>query len=87
MFVLRRITSNGSEINTPLKESYNLITEERNPEEYKTTLKVWIDLESDPDIYGFIVHNNGTDIIPLYKKSTYFVMTGSGQTFANITYK
>lgn len=89
MFVLRRITSENNEINISLGDSYNISLEERNPDEYNEILKIHFmgHVDSDAHIYGFIVHGNGSQIIPLYKKSTYFVMTGDGKTFANITFK
>lgn len=85
MFVLRRITSENVERNTSLGENYVLIDEERNPADFKKSIAV---LECDiKETYGFISYNEGGKLIPLYKKSTYFIMTGGGQTFANITYK
>ena len=81
MFILRRITSENKEVNRVLGESYNLITEERNKEDFDTI--------HDPDqkeIFGYISHKDGSEIIPLFKKSLYFVMMSNGQTFANITH-
>ena len=88
MFILRRITSDHTEINVCLGESYNLIDAERNKNEFERTVKImkWNDVNLD-DIYGFIVYSNGSKIETLYKKSVYFVMLSNGQTFANITFK
>lgn len=86
MFILRRITSQNVERNTVIGESYILIDAEKNPEDYKKSLNV-MKWSSDSDIYGFISHNEGSKLIPLYMKSTYFVMTESGKTFANISNK
>ena len=49
----------------------------------------WDEAEMTSEMYGFISHsnNNGCGIIPMYKKSNYFVMMSDGKTFSNITYK
>jgi len=65
-----------------LGESYLLIDAERNPQDFKAMLGI-----CDPaDVYGFISYNSGSKEIPLYKKSTYFIMVGNGQTFENVTW-
>ena len=87
MLVLRRITSENLERNTVLGESYLLINAERNQKDFNESLEI---MKCDKeDVYGFIScsHNGGGKLIPLYKKSMYFIMTGNGQTFANITQK
>lgn len=86
MFILRRLTSLNVERNTVLGESYMLIDRERNPEAFEESIKAmkWV---SCPDTYGFISYNEGQKLEPLYKDSTYFVMTSNGQTFANISLK
>jgi len=86
MFILRRITSENLQRNTILGESYLIIDKESNNEEYQKSLKSmkWTD---DNDYYGFISYAQGSELLPLYKKSTYFIMVGNGQTFANITFK
>jgi hypothetical protein len=70
--------------NTSLGESYLHIDAERNPEEYKRLLKTFGKTD-DKDIHGFISYEEGTKSIPLYVRSTYFIMTGSGTTFDNLT--
>ena len=87
MFILRRITSEGNESNSCIGKSYNHVRKQENAEEYKKTLIAWLKglKRDDEDVYGFIIHDNGQNIIPLYKKSFYFVMMSDGRTFANIT--
>ena len=82
MFILRRITSNDAERNTVLGDHYNLIKSERNKEDYKLSIERTQCNEND--IYGFISHEEGTKLIPLYKKSTYFIVMSNGQTFTHI---
>lgn len=89
MFILRRITSESNEINEILGDSYSLILRERHNKEYERTLLIqkWDKNAQLENLYGFIVHNNGQKVIPLYKKSHYFIMTSDGKTFSNITFK
>ena len=89
MFILRRITSESIEINTCLGLNYVLILKERNESEFEKTAKLmkWDEAEMTSEMYGFISHSNGSEIIPLYKKSNYFIMASDGKTFANITFK
>ncbi|MCK5605332.1 hypothetical protein KAR91_25795 [Candidatus Pacearchaeota archaeon] len=85
MFVLRRITSQNVESNTVLGEYYVLIDAERNQDDFSKSIDF---MKCDKnDVYGFISHNSGNKLIPLYKKSAYFVMTESGKTFANVSFK
>ena len=39
MFALRKISSNGGEINFDLGDYYSLITKERSPEEFEDKMK------------------------------------------------
>ena len=89
MFILRRIVPDGNEINTCIGNTYNYIRKEENKDEYEKTLNYWLKglKREDNDIYGFLVYNSGADIMPLYQRSVYFIMTSNGQTFANITKK
>ena len=89
MYTLRRITSESIEINSCLGLNYTLILKERNEVEFQMTAKLmkWDGAEMTSEIYGFISFNNGSEIVPLYKKSNYFVMMSDGKTFSNITYK
>ena len=85
MFVLRRLTSQNAEVNTVLGDSYNLVDSERNPEDFEKSLEI---LKCDRnDVYAFIIYRNGSETLPLYKKSVYFIMMSNGQTFSNITHK
>jgi hypothetical protein len=89
MFILRRITSESIEINDCLGTSYVMILKERNIVEFERTANAikWDDADTIKDVYGFISYNNGADVMPLYKKSHYYVMASDGRTFANISEK
>ena len=84
MFILRRITSENQEINQVLGSKYNLIVKEFQELEFKRALKTLMKIEHDEDIIAFAVFNEGSSFVPIYKKSTYFVMTSDGNTFDNL---
>lgn len=85
MLILRRITGEKAEINTVIGNGYILVNSLSNKDDYEKLLKEWKALADD--IYGFVIYNNGVSIMPLYKKSYYFMMTENGATFANLTFK
>ena len=83
MFILRKISGNGVEINISLGESYNLINKENHPEEFDRAVEEGLVI-SDSIIYGYIATNNG-GIYPLSSKQQAYIMTESGKTFDNLT--
>lgn len=87
MFVLRRITSENNTSNTVLGNSYNTVFEESNEKEFAKTLTAMKWSEKPIEVYGFVIYEDGSKIMPLYKKSTYFVMLSDGKTFDNLTFK
>lgn len=86
MFILRRITSEGLELNTCLGIEYVLVVREQNESEFKERTKLWHESELE-DLYGIVCFDDGDSIMPLYKKSSYYVMTSDGKTFSNISHK
>ena len=94
MFILRRYTGENHEVNTVLGNSYNLVKREVDFDEFKRAYTAFTeggnwdaDSPINENIYTFIIYNNGKDIEPLYKPSTYYIMTENGATFANLTFK
>lgn len=86
MFILRRITSQGLELNTCLGLEYVLVLKEVNESEFRDRVKLW-DEEDLKDLYGVVCFNGGASIMPLYRKSSYYIMTEFGKTFSNISEK
>lgn len=97
MYTLRTIVKNV-QLNKSLGEDYAVIERETNYEEFAKTFKTCFQTEhvADDDkestrftqnCYAFIVHNEGSAIIPLYKNQSVYVMTESGKTFSNLSYK
>lgn len=81
MFVLRKISESGVEMNTTIGDGYTLITKEANKEEFDEIKHI---LDEDW-IYGFIVCDGGSKTLLLSSKQKAFVMTESGSTFANVS--
>jgi hypothetical protein len=86
MFILRRITSENIEINTCIGNYYVFVSRERNTDEFKRTIKLWSEDDTE-DIYALITYDDGESIMPLYKKSYYYIMASDGRTFSNISFK
>lgn len=93
MFTLRRISGDGIQMNQEIGKGYTLIHKERNVKEFARTFvevfdKEWgedLDSTTDYDCYAFVCE---CDLIqPLYKNQLNFIMTDSGQTFDNLTFK
>jgi hypothetical protein len=89
MFILRRITSEGKRMNLCIGEIYEDILKETDKEDFKKICESMKWSDNDPDLYGFVSYNTPKGNInhPLYKKSTYFIMTETGKTFADLTLK
>ena len=87
MFILRRITSNNIECNTCLDEEYVLVLRKENEEELIKRTELWKDSDLINDMYGLVCFEDGESIMPLYKKSSYYIMTSDGRTFANISHR
>lgn len=84
MFILRRINSEGVELNTCLGDQYILVLKESNETEFEERTKLWTK-EDKKDLYGVLCYEDGESLMPLYNKSTYYVMTSDGKTFSNIS--
>jgi len=88
MFILRRVTSEGNEVNTVLGSTYNKFDKEMNSDEFNKTFDIYYP-DGYPDweeIYAFLVHEKGSQLIPLFRKSNYYVMMSDGKTFDNVSY-
>lgn len=84
MFILRRILKDNTEVNTNLGEYYTLQLKERSLDQFNDLVSKW-SIEDLKGVYGVIVFNDGSDIMPLYEESRYYVMTSDGRTFDNVS--
>lgn len=83
MFVLRKITADGVEMNIAIGNNYTLVNPERCSEEFERTLKMQ-DKSIRDKIYAFIFDESGK-AKPLYKAQKAFIMTENGKTFDNVS--
>lgn len=86
MFILRRITEEKVEQNIYLDLEYTLLLKDKNKKEFEDWTKQWTE-EDLIDVYGIVCFEDSNSAVPLYLKNTYYIMTGEGKTFSNITYK
>ncbi len=86
MFILRIYTAAEKvESNLILGKHYNIIKKEENPIEFERTLTEQFKRLNEDVIYAFIIYDHGSEIRPLYKDQTAYIMTDSGKTFANVS--
>lgn len=96
MYTLRTMTAKNKQINQEIGNVYSLIERDFNYEEFSDAFKIVFgrnhvaDLDNTADdftkeCHAFIECMGAT--IPLYKHSCYYIMTESGKTFSNLSYK
>lgn len=96
MYTLRRITEDNTQINLSIGESYCYDDREQNYEEFKNHFHNYFqknhvaDLDNTADndtklVYGFISFQG--NLMPLYKNQMNYIMTESGKTFSNLSYR
>jgi len=96
MFSLRKIIEN-SQTNYALGIQYQVIERENDYEKFREVFSKSFNYEHAADLdeesddytkscYAFIVTND-FEPIPLYKNQKNYIMTESGKTFSNLTFK
>lgn len=99
MFTLRRISSEGVEMNQVLGESYTYIDRWKSPEEFEKSWKNYAETcetkaslpdydpksdDADKRVFAFV--GNGPILQPLWANQRAYIMTEGGKTFANLAY-
>ena len=89
MFILREYSELHPVYNLSLGEDYSVIYRSSDLTEFKTScLFFWEKEEAIPDeCYALVIFNHGSRVHPLYQGMKYYIMTGSGSTFDNLTWK
>lgn len=87
MFILRRISATGIESNTIIGDNYELINAFFNEKKFIETMEIEKFEFAEEIIFSFLVFKGGSEIMPLYKKSSYYIMSENGKTFANLTFR
>lgn len=84
-FILRVYTAAEKvESNQILGTSYNIVRKSENPKEFDRAVKELLP-DVDASCYAFITYNSGSEIRPLYKGQTSYIMTDNGNTFSNVS--
>ena len=97
MFTLVKVIDNVSYFDA-LGKGFHLIEIETNYDEFCRAFekafqsKHVADDDSEStnftkDCYAILVVNNGSEMIPLYKKQSNYIVGESGKTFKNLTYR
>ncbi len=97
-FILRKVLNDNTQTNIILGDQYRLIERETNYEEFSKAFEVDFgkfhvsDLDPTSDSFtknchAFLITNEGSKLIPLYKDQFNYIMSDSGKTFANLTHK
>lgn len=84
MYTLRRVSSDGIEMNFNLGDSYTFVEKEKNPKEFKRMINEVLNGEISNTCYAFVSYNGG-QIHFLHKDQRNYIMTESGVTFSNLT--
>ncbi|MDR2004874.1 MAG: hypothetical protein LBQ74_17775 [Prevotella sp.] len=63
-----------------------LVLRESSKEEFNRTVKLWSEDDTE-NVYGLVTFDEGSNIMPLYRGSNYYVMASDGKTFDNISEK
>lgn len=96
MFILRTLHEDHTQTNYTLGDRYNMIDRDSNYDQFSDIFKQVIGIDHVADLdetsnqktklcYCFV--GIAPNYIPLWKNNKNFIMTDSGKTFANISYK
>lgn len=85
-FILRKYSKDANvEMNFMLGKHYTIEFRESNPEDFDKRFSYEKEVFGD-DLYGMVCDVN-SEFHFLFKKQHNYIMTDSGQTFANVTYR
>lgn len=77
MYTLRRISSEGVEMNHYLGKIYTVVDSKKSPEIFKRDVEMFTDKEG---IFAIVSNEDGSFIQPLFKRQKNYIMTDSGKT-------
>lgn len=90
-FILRVHDENGIETNVVLGEKYKVVRKDTNEKDFNANFDEYhgegYSLSEYDNTFAFISFNSGEELIALKHTDNVYVMTGSGQTFSNLTLK
>ncbi len=85
MFALRKVSKHGKpEFNLCLGESYTVIREETDKEEFDKLLST---IDDKAAIYGAIIYNNGAGVNFLSRGEWNYIVSENGKTYSNVSHQ
>jgi len=96
MYTLRMVDSNQKQTNQLIGNIYSLIDRNSNYNEFSGNFRMLFgkshvaDLDENSDEHTknvYAILDFMGDMIPLYKDTAYYIMTESGKTFSNLSYR
>lgn len=98
MYTLTEIATRKENVSfhQKLGERFSIIEREISQGEFETAYNslynkpnggLFDEKDIDPNIYCLLVSEGGREIIPLYKANFYYIVTETGKTFKNLTFK
>lgn len=88
MFALRKITSEGVQINIALGRTFTLVDSRRSPEKFEKDIKLLYPGNSVKEDKTYaILSGEECGVIELFTGQDNYIVTDTGKTFSNITYK
>ena len=89
MFILRQIFKGGQTQNTCLGERYEVTDRRNDQDRFDQLLKNTVSHPDTERVFAILSYDKGDRIetYPLYEGFYYYIMTESGKTFDNLTYR
>lgn len=87
MYTLRQINKKGVQANTNLGDHYHVV--HRGQEDFERSNYVQKNKELLEKCFAIVIYAKGDyqEVWPLYEDFSYYIMTDTGKTFDNLTFK
>ena len=86
MYHLRKIDKEGIEFNYALGEQYTVINREEHKDAFIKVVEAYFKKGVDDEVFAFLQNGFG-NIYSLVKDGQAYVVTNTGSTYSNLTYK
>lgn len=83
---LRKITEKGMESNYALGDQYTVINRKKHKDEFTKIVEAHYKEGIDEAVFAFIYNGFG-QVFNLFKNERVYIVTNSGATFSNLTFK
>ena len=87
MFILRTVLQDKTEANSALGKTYKL-TKKGEGSNFDALMPFTeVNDQYKDEVFAIVSSEEGNQHIPLFDRNQYYIMTESGKTFANLSYK